>query len=170
METRPLADLAALRIAVGYLGEQNQYNWWPSAFFTSASSAFLGPIFPRNTNLARYTGVTCAAALVHDERIGVGRVYHLFRLPEDLEQGLHRVVQDNALWQKIAPHIHSVDEALAFLRSWSEPSIQTEGGPVRIGSIRSIRDSSGWPMLAAHYACGLESERPTYPYFTGDTP
>jgi hypothetical protein len=42
-------------------------------------------------------GETHAAALVHDERIGVGNVYHLFRLPEEMEQGIHQKLHDNGL-------------------------------------------------------------------------
>jgi hypothetical protein len=35
-----------------------------------------------------------AAARVHDEYIGVGKVYHLFRLPEHIEQALHSSLRD----------------------------------------------------------------------------
>lgn len=81
-------SLAQLRIVVGFLGEKDQAGWWPSGFCASASTAFLLPAFPRTLTPARYEGLCRAAQLVHDEHVGLGDVYHLFRLPEALEQAL----------------------------------------------------------------------------------
>ena len=166
MDFTQLETLATLRIMVGYLGEQGQHGWWPSSFFSSGSSAFLTPVFPRNADLARYTGVTHAASLVHDERIGMGKVYHLFRLPEDMEQNLHRVVQEVQLWENAAPHILSSDAALAYLREMADSSVHDEGGPIRVGDVQNVRRPSSWSTLAALYANGFESGRPACPYFS----
>jgi hypothetical protein len=46
------------------------------------------PVFGANIMQARYQGIVEASKRVHDERIGVGRVFHLFRLPETTEQRL----------------------------------------------------------------------------------
>ena len=73
--------IAELRVLVGYLGEKGQANWWGSEFFSATATAFLAPIFNRSLFLAQYQGATAAAAKVHDEAIGVGRIFHLFRLP-----------------------------------------------------------------------------------------
>ena len=75
------ATISELRVLVSYLGEKGQANWWGSEFFSNTATAFLGPIFNRSLFLAQYQGATAAAAKVHDEAIGVGRIYHLFRLP-----------------------------------------------------------------------------------------
>lgn len=166
MDIAQLETLAALRIVVGFLGEQGQPGWWSSSFFSSGSSAFLTPVFPRNPNLARYTGVTQAASLVHDERIGVGRVYHLFRLPEDMEQNLHTIVQDNALWQDVSLHIGSKDAALTHLHLLADATADTAVGPIRVGDVQDIRRSSAWSTLAALYANGFETGFPVYPYFS----
>lgn len=78
------ADLISLvmrlRVAVGYLGEKDQNGWWTSSFLSPTSKPFLSPVFPRTFALAQLHGVTAAAAAVHDDRIGVGDVFHLFRL------------------------------------------------------------------------------------------
>lgn len=161
-----LETLATLRSVVGYLGEQGQYAWWPSSFFSPSSNAFLNPVFPRVPNLARFTGVTYAASLVHDERIGIGRVFHLFRLPEDIEQWLHRVAQDKALWQKITPHLASKDVAFAYLHATAAAVVHAQGGPIRVGDIHGVRSSQSWPVLAALYLDAFEAGRPTYPYFS----
>src|SRR5712691_3071033 len=97
MHTSLCMQLARLRILVGYLGEHHQYNWWPSAFLAPSSVAFLAPIFSKTAFMAQYQGVKAAAARVHDEHIGLGKVYHLFRLPERLEQALFQSLQDQAV-------------------------------------------------------------------------
>ena len=73
--------IAELRVLIGYLGEKGQANWWGSEFFSTTAAAFLAPIFNRSLFLAQYQGATAAAAKIHDEAIGVGSIYHLFRLP-----------------------------------------------------------------------------------------
>ena len=85
--------LVSLRLAVGLLGERDNAGWWTSGFFTPTSTAFLAPVFGVNTFQARYQGVLEAAKRSHDERIGVGHVFHLFRLPESLEQRLFEAVE-----------------------------------------------------------------------------
>ena len=94
MNASTLAQIVRLRLLVGFLGERSQFNWWPSAFFISSSSAFLSPIFTKTAFTAQYHGVKEAASRVHDEHIGVGKVYHLFRLPETVEQTLFGHLQD----------------------------------------------------------------------------
>ena len=42
--------------------------------------------------LAQYHGVSEAARRVHDEHLSVGS-FHLFRLPEEMEQDLHALLQ-----------------------------------------------------------------------------
>ena len=68
--------IAALRLAVGLLGERDAAGWWTSAFLSPTSTSFLAPVFGGNTFQARYQGVLEAAKRVHDERIGVGHVFH----------------------------------------------------------------------------------------------
>jgi hypothetical protein len=167
MENHLFESLATLRSVIGFLGEQAQYGWWSSAFFSSSSRAFLNPVFPRTPNLARYTGVTHAAARVHDERIGVGRVYHLFRLPEDMEQWMHKFVQDNTLWQEITPLLSSKEAALAYLRDVADTSSYFDGGPIRLGALQNLKESSSGAALASCYLYGFEKEEPIYPYFAG---
>ena len=166
MESTQLERLAKLRAAVGYLGEREQHGWWQSAFFAPTSGAFLAPVFGRTQVLAQVNGVTRAAALVHDERIGIGRVYHLFRLPEDVEQGLHRVLHNPDLCDQIAALVSDRESAMAYLRK-EEGSLTGEGaGPVRIGDVHGLRDASSWSVTAAHYLHAFENRSGTYPYFT----
>lgn len=167
--TSQLQTLLFLRTLVGYLGEREQFGWWQSSFFSTSSGAFLNPIFPKTDNLARSIGVTRAASLVHDERIGIGRVYHLFRLPEEMEQGIHRILQDQDLYQGIEPHLSSKEAALTYLHALARGPIEPGVGPVRIGDTQALQQNSSWSLATATYLDAFQNGIHRYPYFS-DTP
>lgn len=159
--------LALLRAAVGYLGERDQRGWWQSAFFSAASRAFLAPVFGRTQVLAQCAGVTRAAALVHDERIGVGQVYHLFRCPEDLEQGIHQALRRSETAGRVSALVGSPAAALAFLQEEARSAQAAGVGPTRIGDEHGLRDRRGWRVAAAHYVYAFTEGGDVFPYFTG---
>jgi hypothetical protein len=165
METLLLDNLAQLRTVIGYLGEKEQYAWWQSSFFTEGSSAFLSPVFSRTQILAQCNGVTRAAALFHDERIGVGRVFHLFRLPEELEQGIHQEFQNARLEEVIRKITSGKESALEFLRKTSVPTDRIKDGPIRVGEIKALYDNTTWNIVAGHYLVSFETQKEILPYF-----
>ena len=116
--------------------------------------------------LAQVSGVTRAASLVHDERIGVGQVYHLFRLPEDLEQGVHQALYAAELCDQISTLISGRESAMAYLRQETASLAQKGVGPVHIGDAQKLRDSRSWSIAAALYAHGFENHSEIYPYFS----
>src|SRR5262245_17569154 len=85
--------IATLRLAVGLLGERDNAGWWASGFMAPTGAAFLTPVFGSRILQARYRGVLEVARRVHDERIGVGRVFHPFRLREVVELRVFEAVQ-----------------------------------------------------------------------------
>jgi hypothetical protein len=86
-------DYLRLRLLVGYLGEGAQYGWWPTALFEPSSRLFLTPAFAKTNRLAQYHGVREAARRLHDEHVGVGQsTLHLFRLPDEAEEGLQKLL------------------------------------------------------------------------------
>ena len=165
MEPEQIRNFALLRSVVGFLGERDQAGWWPSAFFSPGSSAFLAPVVPRTEVLAKCTGVTRAAALVHDERIGVGRVYHLFRLPEEIEQRVHSALHDAELANCISEVTATRDSSLHWLRALAEVT-GIGVGPTLVGDAEDLRIAKSWRTVASEYLRGLESELEVYPYFT----
>lgn len=169
MKPLKLENLATLRAVVGYLGEKEQYGWWQSSFFAPGSAMFLSPVFGRSASLAQLTAVTNAAAQLHDEYIGVGDTYHLFRLPEDLEQDIHAFFADPEQIQPLSAHIKSRGTAaLAFLQKAANSS-QSGIGPTYIGNLESIRSSAAWGTVAAHYANAFAQEDRVFPYFADRT-
>lgn len=159
--------LALMRAAVGYLGERDQRGWWQSSFFSAGSRAFLSPVFGRTQVLAQCAGITRAAALVHDERIGVGQVYHLFRCPEDLEQGVHRALQTADVTRRIGALVASPGTALAFLQEEARSAQAAGVGPTRVGDDHTLRDRRSWRTVAAHYVGAFRDGGDVFPYFTG---
>ena len=101
MKVNHTDQIVGLRLAVGLLGEQEQSAWWPSGFLGRHAQAFLGPVFGSKTRMAQYHGVTEAACRIHDEKIGVGRVFHLFRLPESIEQRLCDALQEGSVPEEV---------------------------------------------------------------------
>lgn len=166
MEIDLLERLALYRIVIGYLGEREQFGWWQSSFFTQGSSAFLSPVFSRTQLLAQCNGVTRAAALVHDERIGVGHVFHLFRLPEELEQGIHQALQEIQLGDQIQKTITSKVSALEYLRKNSTTQDQPGIGPTRVGDVHLLRNHDTWKVVAGLYTVSFEQQLEILPYFT----
>jgi hypothetical protein len=162
-------SLVALRIVVGYLGEREQYAWWSSSFFAAGSKAFLTPVFGRTHVLAQSTGVTRAASLVHDERIGFGNVYHLFRLPEDLEQAIHRALHDSDMGARVGALVANQATALDYLRTTAGPYTGAGIGPTRVGDTHELRQDALWSIVAANYSHAFESLSQIYPYFS-ETP
>jgi ribosomal protein S28E/S33 len=162
MDNELIKEIVEIRAVVGYLGEKEQYNWWPSSFFSASSSAFLAPVFSRTESLARLTGVSRAASRVHDEYIGVGAVYHLFRLPEGMAQEIVAIIQQEGDQLEI-PTVR--DEALAWLRNYAAETHNRTIGPVRIGDIQQLQDEESWKQVAAHYLYAFENGERIYPYF-----
>lgn len=152
-----------LRLVVGYLGEKDQGNWWSTSFFSPTSQYFLEPVFARTTRLAQYNGVREAARRLHDERIGIGSVFHLFRLPEEVEQDLqHLIVGAPEEW---FAEIGSRESALTALRYLSGENISAAAGPQSIGDVDEFYRFSGSKVLAQHYLAAFEQGIRTFPYF-----
>jgi len=159
-----LQTIARLRVIVGYLGEKAQFDWWPSGFFTPSSAAFLNPVFARSASLAQYHGVKEAARRVHDDHIGVGRVFHLFRLPETLEQSLFEVLQDPAAATVTHQDLGAQATALDALQSLFKTPTSVREGPVQVGTVAELEDDA-WLGAAAHcYHAAFTKGVRSYPY------
>ncbi len=157
-----ITELSALRICVAFLGEKGQANWWASSFLARTGEAFLAPVFPKTAALARVNGASGAAQVIHDERIGVGDVYHLFRLPENIEHDISQLLAKEASVLEI---ISSEETARAALKELSFGESTKGVGPLLIqhGAI----DQAMISRIAAAYMQGFSSSEQVYPYLWG---
>lgn len=155
--------IAELRVLMGYLGEKGQANWWGSEFFSTTAAAFLAPIFNRSLFLAQYQGSTAAAAKVHDEAIGVGRIYHLFRLPIGLEQASADALNDAAFAQTVQNRLANRELALARLAELAGKAESASPGPVSVGQMSQDLKAE-LQRTAGFYYSALTTGIQTLPY------
>jgi hypothetical protein len=158
-----LHEVVQLRLAIGLLGEKDHANWWPSLWFSSNATAFLSPIYGDRTHVARYHGLVEAARRVHDSRIGIGRVFHLFRLPEPLERRLHDGVTTRATPADFA-FIHKKEDAEALLTEIGN-NVTASIGPISVGSAADLEGRAWLKTVAGHYLAAFKDSQQTFPYF-----
>ena len=152
--------LTELRAIVGYLGEE--HGWWDSQFFSRSARTFLEPVFHRSLALSQYQGVSVAAARVHDERIGVGRIVHLYRMPELHEQAAAAVLRDATSVDQVLAHLGSVEQAMERLSELATP-VELNEGPVLVGTWEEdLALSLG--KMAGHYMAAMQEGHRAYPY------
>lgn len=166
MQPADRKTLVTLRLLVGFLGERDQFSWWQSSFFAPGSGSFLAPVFPRTQFVAQFQSVTRAALLQHDDRIGIGDVFHLFRLPEEIEQGVHRVVQDSNFSDWASTLIPNRDTAISNLRKIASLSSESSVGPICVGGLQDARNPAIWGTAAAFYAQAFCQGTRAYPFFS----
>lgn len=136
-----------LRLLVGFLGERAQCAWWPTSFYEVSSRSFLEPVFARTSRLAQYHGVLEAARRLHDDHLSVG-CYHLFRLPEEIEQDLHAMARSGGDEDAVSRAVHSKETALEALKGLAATNGRSSVGPARVGSISDL-DAADTPRAVA---------------------
>lgn len=155
--------IAECRAVVGYLGEKGQAGWWESSFLGSTSSSFLAPIFHKSLSLAQYQGVTTAAALVHDEVIGAGCTYHLFRLPIHLEQLIAEVLRNQST-TSILSQEHAMSTLLE-IACGNSGSATT--GPILIGKMTDDLLAKTQEIAGVYHAAFIAKTK-AFPYLKED--
>ncbi|TSE37476.1 hypothetical protein Tfont_01003 [Tepidimonas fonticaldi] len=166
MKESYLPTLLQMRLLVGFLGERAQCAWWPTAFYEASSRLFLEPVFSKTFRLAQYHGALEAARRLHDEHLSVGS-YHLFRLPEEVEQDLHATVQSSAGEELTGQIPQSKEAALDALRRLAATSDTASVGPTAVGRIKDIDSTDTLKAIAAAYLSAFTRGVKTYPYLVG---
>lgn len=167
MKETAIEQCLQLRLLVGYLGETAQYGWWNTSFFLSSSKTFLEPIFARTSLLARYHAVTNAARALHDDRIGVGDVTHLFRMPEEMERALHQLIESQSGTSTWINQLANKELALRALSSLAGESKTTFEGPINVGNAGDLLTRKVMKEIARCYLSAFEQNIRTYPYLLG---
>ena len=161
--------IARTRVLIGYLGESNQFNWWSSSFYTPSSMAYLSPIYPRTVFLAQYNGVCEASRKIHDEHIGIGKTYHLYRLPDAIERNVFKCIQGQQIEDTLKIASQSIESAINALNDLLETAgnlekIERNEGPINIGNYHNKNLESAVLKMIAHYLDAFENDYKCYPY------
>ena len=166
MKEAYLPTLLQMRLLVGFLGERAQFAWWPTAFYEGASRPFLEPVFSKTVRLAQYHGVLEAARRLHDEHLSVGS-YHLFRLPEEVEQDLHVILQSGVGEELCSQLPLNKEAALESLKHLASTLQSSKEGPIVVGSIKDIDSADVSQAIASAYLSAFMNSAKTYPYLAG---
>jgi len=161
-----LEVLVRLRVLVSYLGEKDQFNWWPTSFLSPTGLRYLGLNFPRTFLAAGVASVSQVAKEFHDQRIGRGSTFHLFRLPHTLERDVH-VFLAGTSDNKLMPLIENRNEALVALEELTEGEVINAQGSVRVSGLSQLlTHRSTIKKTAACYRHAFDREYLSFPYFT----
>lgn len=166
MKESYLAILLQMRLLIGFLGERAQYAWWPTAFYEASSKLFLEPVFSKTSPLAQYHGVLEAARRLHDEHLSVGS-YHLFRLPEEVEQDLHAIVQSSTGRELASQVPQNKEAALDALKRLAASGSRSGVGPTAVGGVKDLDSTDTLKDIAAAYWSAFTENAKTYPYLVG---
>lgn len=154
--------LAKLRFSVLAAGELQPDIWWSSNGLSSEGQADLSIVFPRTSVSAAIEHASELARLHHDERTRAVGVYHLFRLPTEIQSALHRMTiqieQEGffgpdlsaCIWKDLSPP--------------SSPNTQAQEGPIDLGHIRP-HNVSDLGQLAETYKATFDGGKSCVPYF-----
>ena len=156
--------LCEYRLLIGFLGEKQLSSWWDCSFLSSSSPAFLAPIYPKSILLAQYTGVCQAASIIHDEHIGIGRHYHLYRLPDSIEWSISKCLQDEKFALQIKEHLTDKYSALNRLKELGAKKIDRSEGPVSIGDFSDTRIHQLIRKSLSYYLNAFENDYKSFPY------
>ena len=163
MKDSYLSTVLQMRLIVGFLGERPQFAWWTTSFFGDYSLRSLEFVTPKTSLLAQYHGVVEAARKLHDEHLNVGS-YHLFRLPEEIEQDLHAMMQ-SGVGAEIAKQLpQDKDAALAALKTLAGAIPPAAVGPTAAGNIDQLSAGETLKSIAGAYVSAFSQNAKTYPY------
>jgi len=164
-------DLLQLRVLVLALGEASHAGWWKSQFLTPTGLSYLSRLYPRSSFAAAVRSAGEAARLVHDGSIGVGNVFHLFRLPLDEERRLEAALREMGadLQIELEPMLTQREQLLARLEQLADrPSTKPATGPQEVGKLRDWRGGKLLARMAGMYAAAFRADARVYPYFKAD--
>jgi hypothetical protein len=170
--TTDVVPLLQLQIMVLALGEAHHAGWWRSQFLSPVGLSHLSYLYPRSNFGAAVRAASRAARAVHDASIGIGDVFHLFRLPQTLERRLDDVLRDSEteLHVQFGATIRQKQDLLDRLATLSEvsPDVQVQAGPRRLGTLRDLQRPSSVAAMSSLYCAAFQNGLRMFPYFDGE--
>ena len=158
-----MIQLGSLRLAVACLGSGPCHAWWRCDFLSETGLAVAAYNFPRNPLLASFQATSLAAKHYHDESIGRRGSRHLFRLPTQIEVGLHQHISQRP--EALDRSLLTKGGAMSFLALLAECEIDPPEGPVQVGGLDDCASKEGLSEMAKHYHAAFRAGRMVLPYF-----
>ncbi len=158
-----------LQALVLALGESADPAWWKTGFMNETGLRFLERIYPRTFLSAAVCSAGKAASNIHDRAVGRIGAYHLFRLPESLENEISRMpLETNQAFLSTLRDALGRPERLMELLIQICGRVEREGsfGARRMGTDRDLMTIAGIKKTAAVYYQAFMENKLSFPYFT----
>lgn len=150
-----------LRLQVAYAGEASEPGWWPTACLTNGAVLDFKALFSEAAPAVAWQLSSQAACQAHDKWLS-GMDYHLFRLPEGLEEAIYHTGLQLSSTQAQA----LLAQRKTLLTAASHTGTTTITGPHRLGSSADLLTGQALPALRACYAAAFAGGAQVFPYFT----
>jgi len=167
MTAQQFPDLLRLRVLVLTLGESPHAGWWKTQFLSPTGLSYLGRLYPRSSFAAAVRSAGRAAKAIHDNSIGVGKVFHLFRLPQQRERRLEEFVRAHGtdLPQTFEPMLNQREQLLKALDDLGGVDSPTARGPLRLGTLADLQTDDWIAACASAYVAAFREGSKVFPYF-----
>ena len=172
-ETSTTTDIAAVesaatvRVLVSALGELGESPWWRTKYLSETGLRFLERIYPRTAFAAGVRGCGIAARRVHDESIGRGKVFHLFRLPRSLENDIENDLTTGLgqrLLEELQGMLGDADRLRGRLLDLAQNSQKVKPGPWRLDEGDAAKPET-YRRVAGAYAAAFERNERVFPFW-----
>jgi hypothetical protein len=148
-----------------YLGESDQFGWWRTSFLSPTGRRYLEFNFPRTVLSAGLNSAAEPAKELHDRRIGRNGVFHVFRLPHDIEQDIHLLLATE-FKMELDTLIQGRELAMKALAELAEGERVEGEGPVFISGIAQLMYRPSLRKVASCYSSAFGTGKQVFPYFT----
>ena len=151
--------LTRLRLSVLAAGEALPDKYWDSKGLSTSGQGDLVMVFPRTSLLAAMTHATELARAHHDKQTRASGVFHLFRLPTDIEAAIHHKMIESI------PNDYDIQANL-----WSEiadlpkAEASAEEGPINLNTL-DLTTTKALAKLAATYKSAMDAGLTCIPFF-----
>jgi len=156
----PYNILAQLRLSVLARGEALPEKCWDSGGLRKTGQTDLLMVFPRTSLAAASSHAAKLAQAHHDAVTRASGIYHLFRLPTDIEASIHQELMT------AIPNDRDVQAKLwSELEGLPKFDVSAQEGPVNLGDIK-LTLAKDISKIARAYKAAFEAGKSTVPYFT----
>ena len=132
--------------------------YWDSKGLNSTAQSDLSFVFPRTSHLASVTHAKELAREHHDATTRESGVYHLFRLPVEIESSIHSYLLENS--STLSAH-----EPFSELDHLPSVDISSVEGAVDLGSI-DLKSNKDLAKLGHTYKSAMDASKSCSPFFT----
>lgn len=158
MANKHIKTIALLRLSILTKGESLPSIYWDSKGLNPTAQSDLSYIFPRTSYIASLTHAKELARAHHDATTREFGVYHLFRLPTEMESEIHSYLLANT--DQLDSHI-----PFSELDSLPEVNISKFEGAVDLGEV-DLSSKKDISTLAHTYKSAMDAEKSSSPFFT----